>query len=101
MRARCSPALRSSPCRRLRTTVATLIAVLAIAASDAAAQSLRLDYQQVATRPVQGATAAMSLDPSRVTASVQDGVVTLIGRGPGATNVIVVAGSDTVTLSVL
>ena len=100
MREKCSRALRNSPCRRLATIVAVLI-VLAIASSDVAAQSLTLDYQQVATRPVPGATAAMSLDPSRVAASVQDGVVTLIGRGPGSTNVIVIAGDETVTLRVL
>ena len=101
MREKCSRALRNSPCRRLATIVAVLIAALAIASSDVAAQSLTLDYQQVATRPVPGATAAMSLDPSRVAASVQDGVVTLIGRGPGSTNVIVIAGDETVTLRVL
>lgn len=78
-----------------------LIAALACARSDAAAQSLTLDYQQVATRTIPGATAALSLDPSRVGASVQDGLVTLIGRGPGSTNVIVVAGDETVTLRVL
>lgn len=78
-----------------------MIAVLAIRSSDATAQSLTLDYQQVATRPVPGATAAMSLDPARVSASVQDGLVTLIGRAPGSTNVIVIAGDETITLPVL
>ena len=61
---------------------------------------MTLEYQQVTTRPVRGATAALSLDPSRVAASVQDGVVTLIGRGPGSTNVIVITGDETVTLRV-
>src|SRR5688572_18942033 len=97
MREKCSRALRNSPCRRLAAIGALLIAVLALARSDAAAQSLTLEYQQVATRRIAGATAALSLDPSRVGAAVQDGVVTLIGRGPGSTNVIVVAGDDTVT----
>ncbi len=78
-----------------------LIAALAIARSDAAAQSLTLEYEQVVARPMPGATAAFSLDPSRVGASVQDGVVTLIGRGPGSTNVVVIAGDQTVTLRVL
>ncbi len=32
---------------------------------------------------------------------MQDGLVTLIGRGPGSTNVIVIAGDETVTLRVL
>ena len=74
---------------------------LAIAGSDATAQPLELDYQQIATRAVPGATAAMSLDPSRVAASVHDGLVTLIGRAPGSTNVIVIAGDETITLRVL
>jgi hypothetical protein len=101
MREKCSRALRHSPCRRLATIVATLIAGLAIASSHAAAQSLTLGYQQAATRRIPGATAALSLDPARVSASVEDGVVTLIGRAPGSTNVIVIAGEDTVTLRVL
>jgi hypothetical protein len=78
-----------------------LVAALAFGRSDAAAQSLALDYQQVATRTIPGATAAFSLDPSRVGASVQDGVVTLIARGPGSTNVVIIAGDETVTLRVV
>ena len=66
MREKCLRALRNSPCRRLAAIGAMLIAALAIASSDAAAQSLTLDYQQVVTRPIPGATAAFSLDPSRV-----------------------------------
>jgi hypothetical protein len=53
------------------------------------------------TRSIPGATAALSLDPSRVGASAQNGEVTLVGRGPGLTNVIVVVGDDTETLQVL
>ena len=75
-----------------------LIAALACV-SEAPAQTLKLDYQQVVTRSVPGATAAFSLDPSRVGASVQDGLVTLVGRGPGSTNVIVISGDETVLAS--
>lgn len=50
---------------------------------------------------VPGATAAFSLDPSRVSASVEDGLVTLIGRGPGSTNVVVIAGDQTASLRVV
>jgi hypothetical protein len=77
-----------------------LVAALAFARSDATAQSLTLDYEQVVTRSIPGATAAFSLDPARVGASVQDGVVTLIGRGPGSTNVVVITGDETFTLRV-
>jgi hypothetical protein len=82
------------------TLVAGLIAALAIASSDATAQPITLQYQQVATRQIPGATAAVSLDPARVTASVLDGVVTLVGRAPGSTNVVVIAGDETITLRV-
>ena len=78
-----------------------LIAALAFAHSDAAAQPLNLEYQQVVTRAMPGATAAFSLDPSRVGASAQNGRVTLVGRGPGLTNVIVVIGDRTESLPVL
>lgn len=77
-----------------------LIAALAFASSDAASQSLTLEYQQVVTRPMPGASAAFSLDPARVGASAQNGQVTLVGRGPGATNVIVVIGDRTESLQV-
>jgi hypothetical protein len=83
-------------------TIRTLLVVAALAcASQAAAQTLTLQYQQVLTRLVPGATAAFSLDPSRVAASVQNSLVTLEGRGPGSTNVIVIVGDSTVSLQVV
>lgn len=83
------------------TIAALTFAALTFARSDAAAQPVTLEYQQVLTRAVPGATAAFSLDPSRVGASAQDGLVTLVGRGPGSTNVVVITGGETVTLQVL
>ncbi|HEY7502397.1 MAG TPA: carboxypeptidase regulatory-like domain-containing protein [Vicinamibacterales bacterium] len=53
------------------------------------------------SRAIPGATAAFSLDPTRVAASALDGVVTLVGRGPGLTNVIVIFGNRTESLQVL
>jgi cell division septation protein DedD len=78
-----------------------LIAAVVAGSSEATAQPLTLAYQQVVTRPVPGATAAFALDPSLVGASAQDGVVTLVGRGPGSTSVIVIVGERTVTLGVV
>lgn len=78
-----------------------LIAALTFGPSDAAAQALTLDYQQVMTRTMPGASAAFALDPSRVGASAQNGEVTLVGRGPGLTTVIVVVGERTESLLVL
>ena len=77
-----------------------LIATLTFAASDAFAQPLTLRYQETATRKVEGATAAFSLDPSRVTASAQNGVVTLIAKGPGRTHIIVIIGNRSESLEV-
>ena len=78
-----------------------LIGTLAAGSSDAAAQPLTLEYQQVVTREIPGATAAFALDPSRVGASARDGVVTLVGRGPGPTNVIVIVGDRSESLQVI
>lgn len=78
-----------------------LIAALALGPSEAVAQTLPLDYQQVLRRTIPGATAAFSLDPSRVGASAQSGEVTLVGRGAGLTTVIVVVGDRTQSLQVL
>jgi cell division septation protein DedD len=50
---------------------------------------------------VPGATAAFALDPSRVSASARDGVVTLVGRAPGATSVVVIVGDRTESFQVL
>src|SRR5262245_2657380 len=97
---RCSRARWSSPFRRLASLGVMLIAVLAGGASDVGAQSPTLEYQQVVTRAVPGATAAFALDPSIVGASAHDGIVTLVGRGPGTTNVVVIAGDGTVSLTV-
>jgi len=78
-----------------------LIAALTFAASDARAQAVTLEYQQVVIRTMPGATAAFSLDPSRVGASARNGEVTLVGRAPGAASVIVVVGDRTESLQVL
>jgi hypothetical protein len=77
-----------------------LIATQTFGASDVAAQSITLEYQQVVTRLIPGATAAFSLDPTRVGASAKNGVVTLVGRGPGSTNVIVIIGDRSESLQV-
>lgn len=97
---KCSRARRSSRCRRLLTIGLMLIAALAAARSDAAGQTLTVDYEQVVTREMPGATAAFSLDPSCVGASAQGGQLTLVGRGPGSTNVIVIVGDETVSMPV-
>jgi hypothetical protein len=76
-------------------------AALVLDRSQAWAQELTLEYQQVATRAVPGATAAFSLDQSRVSAVAKEGVLTLVGVRPGATHVIIVLGERSESFQVL
>jgi hypothetical protein len=102
MTAKCSREWQTSKSPRLAAIGVLLIAALAVASStDAQSSALTLQYQQVVTRPVPGATAAFSLDTTRVGASAQDGLVTLVGRGPGLTNVVIVIGDRTESLQVV
>lgn len=78
-----------------------LLATLAYADSEALAQPLTLEYQETVTRRVEGATAAFSLDPAKVGASGRDGQVTLVGRAPGSTHVIVIIGPLSQSLEVV
>ena len=82
---------------------ALLSAALVLDRSQARAQEqeLTLEYQQVVTRAVPGATAAFSLDPSRVGVIAKDGVLTLVGVRPGTTHVIVVLGERSQSFQVL
>jgi hypothetical protein len=68
------------------------IAILACSAEPVAAQSIVLEYQQAVTRALPGATAAFSLNPDYVGASAYDGVLSLVGRAPGTTHVVVLFG---------
>src|SRR5688500_282640 len=101
MSEKCLRERRTLRCRRSATIGLMLVAALAFAHNAAVAQSLTLEYQQVVTRTIPGATAAFSLDPSRVGASAHNGQVTLVGRGPVSTNVIIVIGDHTESLPVL
>lgn len=63
---------------------------------------LIVGYQKAVDLSVAGATAAYSLDASIVEASAINGVVTVTGKAPGSTNVVVVtaAGVQTVAVTV-
>jgi hypothetical protein len=69
--------------------------------SPAAAQPLTLEHQQTVTRTIPGATAAFSLDPLCASAAAKDGTITIVGRAPGSTHVIVIIGDRSEAILVI
>ncbi|HTD43393.1 MAG TPA: hypothetical protein VK687_04395, partial [Bryobacteraceae bacterium] len=65
------------------------------------AQVRRVDPQKTITIEVAGATAAYSLDTSLADATADNGVVSVTGRQPGTTHVVVVTPSGVQTFEVL
>jgi len=61
---------------------------------------LSVSYQKSINLPVAGATAAYSLDPYIVEASANNGIVTIAGKGPGTTNIVVVTPAGVQTLAI-
>src|SRR5262245_54088005 len=72
----------------------------ATAARAGAEAPLSIGYQKTVELPVSGATAAYSLDSNIVEASAANGMVTISGKGPGETNVVVVTPAGVQTLAV-
>ena len=65
------------------------------------AQIHRVDPQKTITLEVAGATAAYSLDESLAEATADNGLVSVQGKQPGTTHVVVVAPSGVQTLEIL
>src|SRR5438270_536857 len=61
---------------------------------------LSVGYQKRIQLPVAGVTAAYSLDSNIVEASAANGVLEILGKGPGSTNVVVVTAAGVQTLAV-
>jgi hypothetical protein len=63
---------------------------------------LSVGYQKRIDFPVPGATAAYSLDSTIAEASAANGIVEILGKGPGSANIIVVtsAGVQTIAITV-
>ncbi|HLK07869.1 MAG TPA: pilus assembly protein N-terminal domain-containing protein, partial [Candidatus Angelobacter sp.] len=77
--------------------------VLLVAACCLAAQGqtpLSVAYQKTLQLPVAGATAAYSLDPNIADATAANGVVEIVGKAPGSTNIVVVTSAGAQTLAV-
>ena len=65
------------------------------------AQVHRVDPQKIITFEVAGATAAYSLDASLAEATAENGVVSIAGKQPGTTHVVVITPFGVQTLEVL
>lgn len=72
------------------------------AAAVSAQVPVSVGFQKNVQLPVAGATAAYSLDSEIVEATAADGIVSIQGKRPGTTNIIVVtsAGAQTVSVTV-
>jgi hypothetical protein len=75
-----------------------LSAVFVLAAQGQA--PLSVPYQKTLQLPVAGATAAYSLDSSIADATAANGVVEIVGKGPGSTNIVIVTPAGAQTLAV-
>ena len=71
----------------------------AIAAN--AQNPLSVGYQKRIQLPIAGATAAYSLDSTIADASAANGIVEIVGKGPGSANIVVVtpAGAQTIAVA--
>src|ERR1700757_2757474 len=81
----------------------SLVLILAAYAVAAQGQSpLSVGYQKTVQINVSGATAAYSLDSNIVDASASNGIVEILGKAPGSTNIVVVtpAGVQTIPITV-
>ena len=69
-----------------------LVILVGMASMPLAAQTVTVAFQQQIEMRIPGATAAYSLNSFYADASVVDGVVTIQGKNPGSTTVMVVTG---------
>ncbi len=84
----------------LSTSPLRLPEVIAVSLPDASSQtsgpgtqSIDVPFGQTGRMAMDGATAAYSLDANIASAAARGGVVTVVGRGPGTTHVVVTQGA--------
>jgi hypothetical protein len=79
----------------------SLVLLAAACCMAARGQSpLSVAYQKTLQLPVAGATAAYSLDSNIADATATNGVVEIVGKAPGSTNIVVVTAAGAQTLAV-
>jgi hypothetical protein len=71
-----------------------------VLAHPGAAAPVSVPYQKTLQLPVAGATAAYSLDSNIVDATAANGMVEIVGKGPGSTNIVIVTPAGAQTLAV-
>jgi hypothetical protein len=77
-----------------------LVALLAMYQTVACAQTIPVAYQQTINLPTPGALAAFSLDESCAEGKVENETLTIFGRNPGVTNIVLILAGGTRTLNV-
>ena len=80
--------------RQILIRLTLLLGALAIG-SDARAQTLDLKAEQVEIVSYPGATAAFALDAAVATVTIAGDRITIVGRAPGSTHVMIIAGDRT------
>jgi carboxypeptidase family protein len=78
----------------------SLIVLAAFAVAVQAQTPLTVDYHKRLEIAVSGATAAYSLDSSVADASASSGIVEIVAKAPGTTNIVIVTQSGVQTLAV-
>lgn len=78
----------------------SLMVVAALAVAVHGQVPLSVGYQKRIEIPLAGATAAYSLDSSIAEASATNGIIEILGKAPGKTNIIIVTQSGVQTVAV-
>jgi hypothetical protein len=74
--------------------------VICLLTAHAQSSPISVSYQKRIDLPVPGATAAYSLDSTIVEAAAANGIVEILGKGPGSANIIVVTSAGVQTIAV-
>jgi hypothetical protein len=76
------------------------VLVLVVYPATARTQSITVAYRQTISVPAPGAVAAFSLDDFYAEAKAQDETLTIFGKNPGLTHIVIVVRDGTKTLTV-
>ena len=97
---RATPRIRRRDVACYFSTVCAALLFLVCAIPAGAQSPVSVGYQKRIQLPIAGATAAYSLDSTVVDASAANGVVEVLGKAPGSTNIVVVTPAGVQTLAI-
>ncbi len=83
-----------------RTLYLFLIFIVSAILAHGQSSPISVGYQKRIELPVSGATAAYSLDSTIAEASAANGMVEILGKGPGSANIVVVTSAGVQTIAV-